>query len=143
MADTYNFTDGSITGGEAATQQNLFANDVYLLRSTIDFSLQTLDASETDVAQAIIIPAGTTVLTAYARVITTDVGAVFNIGYDGNIDQWGVSLATTADTIVGGLGSNAPVYFAAANTLDIQADASHDLDTLKIEVIAVCISHVK
>jgi hypothetical protein len=148
MATTYNFTDGSIAGVPRMTQTTLRENELTILRHIVDFSLQNIEAGAADVAQCLIIPAATTVLTAYVRVMTAETAnGTVDLGYGGNADQWGDALdvAAAADVTVGGLGSNVPVYFAAADTIDLTATtdgADVDLDGLKVEVFAVCLKHV-
>ena len=145
MATTYNFTDGSVAGHSVPADVTLHENRVRVKRNILDFSKQTLDAGEDDIAQAINIPANTTVLSAYIRVITAETAnGTCDLGYGGNVDQWGdgVSLAT-ANAIVGGL--DAPKYFAAADTIDVLATtdtADVDIDGAKIEVVARMLKHV-
>ena len=141
MATTYNFTDGSIAGAYVPAETTLIENQVVVRRNIVDFSLQTIDVSETDVVRVINVPANTTVLTAGARVITAETASSeFDIGYGGNVDQWGdgVSMAT-ANVTVGCL--DAPVYFAAADTIDITSSGSVDYDGGKIEVFALMLKH--
>lgn len=145
MATTYDFTDGSIAGVPVMTQTTLRENEPTILRNILDFSLQTLTAADSDVAKALIIPADTTVLNAWIRVITKETAnGSCDLGITGvNVDQWGdaCDLATAADAIVGGTLA-APYFFATADTIDVlvTADgAAVDLDGAKIEVCALCV----
>jgi hypothetical protein len=90
---TYNFIDGSITGQEAAEQKNYIPEDIVVYRNTVDFSMQSLDVSVPDVAQALQIPARTTVIKAFIRVITAETAdGLVNLGYGTDADYWGKSL---------------------------------------------------
>ena len=145
MATTYNFIDGTIDGAVRPADVTLHENRTRWLKTIVDFSLQNLDTGATDVGRVLNIPANTTVLTAYVRVMTAEAAnGTCDLGYGGNTDQWGdgISLAT-ADVIVGGL--DAPVFFAAADTIDIIGTvdgADVDLTTAKIEVVAKVLKHV-
>jgi hypothetical protein len=145
MATTYNFTNGSISGAMYPAETTLHENEIVVRRNIVDFSLQTLDAGEGDIAQVLKIPAKTTVLRAGIRVITAETAnGTVDLGYGGGVDEWGagVSLAT-ADAVVGMLDS--PVYFASADTIDIVATidvADVDIDGAKIEVFALMYKHV-
>ena len=93
MATTYNFTDGSVTGQETATQTNCIETPLEVRRNTIDFSQQTLEAGEADVAQCLIIPAYTTVVSAFIRVITAEgADGSVDLGYGTDPDYWGNCL---------------------------------------------------
>jgi hypothetical protein len=59
-----------------------------------------------------------------------------------NVDEWGDALAVdaTAGTIAGAINDWVPLYFSAADTIDLVATtdtADVDLDGLKVEVTAV------
>ncbi len=144
MATTYNFTDGSIAGQPVMTQTTLRENETTILRHIIDTTVQALDASETDVAQCLIIPASTTVLTAWIRPITVESTAscVVDLGVTGgNTDAFcdGVSLST-GSVVVGGLWE--PTLFASAGTIDLLMTSTVDADTAVFEVCALCVKHV-
>ena len=139
MATTYDFTDGSITGQMQPVAVTVIENRVTIMRNIVDCSKQTLTASASDVAKALNIPAGTTVLTSWMRVITAETsGAKASLGYAGGT-QFASAVAVSATGAVGG--SFAPAYFSAADTIDIIADATAavDLDGLKVEVCALCL----
>lgn len=143
-ASTYNFTDGSIAGAYVPADTTLHENRVIVRRNIVDFSLQSLDAGEGDIAQVINIPADTTVLRAGIRVITAETAnGTVDLGYGGDVDEWGDALSlATADVVVGMLDS--PMYFAAADTIDIKATtdtADVDIDGAKVEVFALMIKH--
>jgi hypothetical protein len=146
MATTYDFTNGSIGGAAVPRVKTAEENEVFFLRNIVDFSLQDLEAGETDVAQVIDIPAATTVITAWLRIMTAETAdGTVDLGYGGNPDVWGDALAvdSIAGSIVGYLW--VPVYFASADTIDITAttDSSDvDIDGLKVEVVAMCVKNV-
>ena len=74
-------------------QRTPVENELFFLRHIIDFSLQNLDSSATDVAQCLIIPAGVEVIDAYIRVITAETAdACVNLGYGSDVDYWGKNL---------------------------------------------------
>ena len=139
---TYNFTDGSIAGQIKPPETTLSENQPFILRNILDFSKQTLDAGNGDVAQALNVPAGTTVITAWIRVITAETtNGTVDLGYGGDVDKWGDGVAIdTANAIVGA--TVARVYFASADTIDVKATidvADVDIDGAKIEVCALCL----
>jgi hypothetical protein len=112
MATTYNFCDGSVTGGATATQKLLIDPDFQVRRNTIDCSIQTIDAGETDVAQCLAIPARTTVLNAYINVITAETAdATVHLGYGSDTDYWGQDLNLDAT-------GNASTVLTATSTWD-------------------------
>lgn len=142
---TYNFTDGSLPGQVMPAETTLHENKVVVRRNILDFSKQTLDAGVGDVAQAIKVPANTTVLRAGIRVITAETAnGTCDLGYGGAVNKWGNALSlAAANAIVGG--TDAPVFFAAEDTIDVAATvdtADVDLDGAKIEVFAEMLKHV-
>lgn len=142
-ATTYNFTDGSIAGMPVMTETTLCENAPVVLRNKIDTTLQALDASEVDVAQSLIIPAGTTVLTSWIRVITAETTAscVVDLGITGvNVDQFGDGVSLSAVGTVGGL--HVPHYFAADGTVDVLMTSTVDADTAVFEVCALCVKQL-
>lgn len=112
-------------------------------RVIIDCSLQTLDAGAADVCQCIDIPAGTTVLAAWLRVITAETAnGTVDLGYGGSVNAWGNALAvdSAAGTILGATHDWVPIHFATADTIDVVATtdtADVDIDGAKLEVNAV------
>lgn len=142
---TYNFTDGSLPGQVVPAETTLHENKVVIRRNILDFSRQTLDAGVGDVAQAINIPANTTVKRAYIRVLTAETAnGTCDLGYGGGVNTWGNALSLAAANVIVG-GTDAPVFFAAADTIDVVATtdtADVDLDGAKIEVIAEMVKHV-
>lgn len=144
MATTYDYSDGALLLASAATQQNVVRQEFQIYKNRLDFSNGILDESADDIAQALAIPAGTTVLTCYLRVITADTAnTTVNLGITGgDVDHWGTNLALSATGVVGGL--FAPYYFDTADTIDIigtDSGASVDIDTAVIEIYAICINH--
>lgn len=148
-ASTYVFYDGSINGQEIPAQHTLEDNILTVRRVIVDFSKQNLDAGEGDVAQVIPVEAGTFVMTAWLRVITAETAnGTCDLGYGGNVDEWGDALAldSAADSVLGAINDWVPVYFAADDTIDIVATtdtADVDLDGAKVEVVAVLLKVVK
>ena len=146
MATTYNYTDGSIQG-RGVLPLPVEYEKITPVKGVVDFSQQALDAGEGDIAQAINIPAKTTVLTVTALPLTDSddslppTNATVDVGYAGN-DQWGdgINIASAAY----GTTIFLPYYFAAADTIDITATtdtADVDIDSGRVEVIAYCIRH--
>jgi hypothetical protein len=139
MATTYNFTNGSITGVPIPTQCTLDENQPFILRAIIDLTKQNLSHSTSDVGQLLIIPAGTTVLTAWIRVITAGTtSATCTLGTGLSAAVWGTGLAldSAAATILGHLFD--PQYFATADTVDIVVGGATDI-LGKYEVCALCL----
>jgi hypothetical protein len=147
-ASTYVFYDGSIKGQQVPAQYTLEDNIITLRRVIVDCSKQNLDAGNGDVAQVIPIPAGTTVLSAWIRVITAETtNGTCDLGYGGNVDEWGDALAldSAAGSILGATNDWVPVYFASADTIDVVATtdtADVDLDGAKFEVCAVMVKTI-
>jgi len=127
MADTYNYTDGSITGVPVMTQQTPNENEPRIIRQIVDFTKQNLAHAASDVGQVLIIPEGTTVLTAWLRVITAGTtSATCTLGIGTSAAVWGTGLAldSTAATVLGHLFD--PQYFSSADTVDIVAGGATD-----------------
>jgi hypothetical protein len=145
MATTYNFTDGSISGVPKPPEHTPIEDRLFVRRNIIDCSKQTLDAGSADVGQVINIPAGTTVINAWIRVITAETAdGTCDLGYGGSVNVWGNAL--TLDSAAGSIlslaaGSQpAPIHFAAADTIDVVATTDTtdvDLDGAKFEVVAL------
>jgi len=139
MATTYNFTDGTIAGVPIPTQHTLDENQPFIVRHIIDLTKQNLSHSATDVGQVLIIPAGTTVLTAWIRIITAGTtSATCTLGTGVSAAVWGTGLAL--DTAAGGILGRlvVPQYFAAADTVDIVVGGATDI-LGKYEVCALCL----
>ena len=139
MTETYNFTNGSIAGVPVMTQQTLNANEPKILRQIIDLTKQNLAHGTTDIAQCLIIPAGTTILTAWIRVITagtTSATCTIGTGVSAAIFGTGLDLTSTAGTILGHLWD--PLYTADADTVDITSGGATDI-LGKYEVCALCL----
>ena len=143
MATTYDFAAGTtIVGVNPPITPTPNENTFFILRNIIDCSKQTLGAGTTDIAQILDIPAGTTIVSCYVRIITAETAAAtFTLGYSGAANVWGNALA--ADTAAGGiLGAThdwVPVHFASADTVDIVISGAVDFDAFKFEVVAVCL----
>ena len=149
--ETYNFTDGSIAGQVIPRAYNTGENQLYIRRNFVDFSKQSLDAGNADVAQVINIPAGVCVIDAWLRVITKETAdGTVDLGYSGSgtdVDHWGAALAV--DSAVGTIlrlpttTDAPPIYFSSAGTIDIKATTDTndvDIDGLKCEVVALCVN---
>ncbi len=142
---TYNFTDKSILGVPKPPEMTVDETLLVVRRNIIDTTLQNLDAGDGDIAQVINIPANTTVLWAGIRVMTADAAnSTVDLGVTTtNADQWGDALSlATANVLVGML--HAPLFFAAADTIDVLATtdgADVNITAAIFEVIAVCIEH--
>jgi len=144
MAETYNLTDGSITGQPKVSDTLPNTTGLYTRRNIVDCaninSGSGLDAGNADVAQVINIPADTWVLQVVLRTITAETAnGTVDLGSDTDVDQWGAALAIDAsagivDTI------DIAEYFASANTIDVLATtdtADVDIDGWKFEIIAL------
>jgi hypothetical protein len=142
-ATTYVFYDGTVAGTSINPQMDTQLNYLTVRRVIVDLANQTLDAGEGDIAQVIPIPAGTVVLSAWIRIITAETAnGTLDLGWGTNPDEWGDALAVdaTAGTIAGAINDWVPLYFSAADTIDLTATtdtADIDLDGLKVEVTAV------
>jgi hypothetical protein len=142
-ADTVVWYDGSISGTPVVPQMETTNNLMTIRRIIVDFSDRTLDAGDADVAQVIPVPAGTTVLSAWLRVITAETtNGTVDLGYGGSVNAWGNALAvdSTAGLILGATHDWVPIYFSSADTIDLVATtdtADVDIDGAKVEVIAV------
>lgn len=136
MATIYNFTDGTIAGqmipdghtkgrSRKTPARPLIPIDshLFVLRNTVDFSKQTLDVSETDVARVLNIEAGTTVLDVWARIATAETAdAILNLGYGSDVDRWGHSLAMDVTGVV-------PTVYVATVTWDAASINEAEADT--------------
>jgi hypothetical protein len=144
MATTYVFYDGSIAGQMVPPKHTPEEDEMFILRNIVDFSKQTLEAGEGDIAQVLAVPAGTTVVSCWLRVITAETtSGTVDLGYAAN-NTWGDALAvdTAAGGILGATHDWVPIYFEDADTIDITAttDTSDvDIDGCKVEVTAVCL----
>lgn len=144
-ASTYVFYDGSIAGQQRTTFFTPNEDSPFALRNIIDCSKQTLDAGEGDIAQVLLVPAGTTVIDAWLRIITAETAnGTVDLGYGGAVNHWGNALAVdgTAGTIAATALRSVPVHFGSADTIDLVATtdtADVDIDGFKGEVVAICI----
>ena len=136
---TYDFTDGSISGQDVPPEVTPDETKAWVQRNVIDAANQNLASG--DVAQAMNIEAGCTVLTAWARVITADSGGgTISLGYGGAASKWGSGGAVSAaDADV--LGSFDPAYFASDDTIDITVSTAA-LTTAKLEVCALVVKQI-
>lgn len=145
-ASTYVFYDGSIDGQMKPAQCTTEDNTLVIRRIIVDCSKQNLDAGNGDVAEVIPIPAGTTVLAAWIRIITAETtNGTVDLGYGGSVNAWGDALAvdSAANSILGATHDWVPVYFASADTIDVVATtdtADVDIDGAKFEVVAVMLN---
>ena len=115
MATTYNFTNGSISGQNRQVAHTPEEDRLFILRNIVDFSLQSLDVSASDVAKVINIPADTLVLDVFMRCITAETAdAILDLGYGSDTDYWGQKLAmdTTAGLMI-------PTILKASATWDV------------------------
>jgi len=144
MATEYVFYDGSITGQIVPPKHTPEEDEMFVLRNIVDFSKQTLEAGESDVAQVLSIPAGTTVIACWLRIITAETASgTVDLGYAAG-NSWGNALALdgSVGAILGATHSWVPYHFVAADTIDITATtdtADVDIDGAKVEVTAVCL----
>jgi hypothetical protein len=128
MATTYNFTDGSLAGQVFPPTPRVTDSEVTILKNILDFSRQNIEAGASDVAQALIVPADTTVLACWMRVITAETAnATVDLGYGSNADQWGGALNVDATGIV-------PTVLEGSVTWDASAIADGDEEAKEIPV---------
>jgi len=133
MATTYDYTTG--LHPYAGAQKMLEDPEVKALRNIVDFTEHPMDASETDVAQVLAIPAGTIVLDVFMRMITAETAdALCDLGYGGSVNQWGknLNMDTTAGLIVPRTlyatatwdPASCPSYVAASGAVHISVDTT-------------------
>ena len=144
MATTYVFYDGSISGQMVPPRHTPEEDEMFILRNIVDFSKQTLEAGEGDIAQVLYIPADTTVIACWLRIITAETtNGTVDLGYGGS-NGWGDALGLdgSVGAILGCTHDWVPIYFGDADTVDITATtdtADVDIDGAKVEVVAVCL----
>lgn len=114
------------------------APDVTVIHGEFDASQRNLAAG--DVAEVLAIPAGTDVHFVYVEVLTTDDAThVFNVGDGADPDGYVAGAAADALATSKGAGAIAAAgskFYAAADTIDIEAAVGDPLDTLKVRIIA-------
>ena len=146
MATIYNFTNGSIAGvnpgdkSQHTTTPRGFSP--FILRNVFDTQYQNI-ANDGSSAGVLYIPAGITVLSCFLRIITVDAGGgTLSLGVTvTDATKWGSAIPLSTEgvpEVTGGPVYN-PLYFSAADYIDILEDAAAAITTLKAEVIAVCI----
>lgn len=146
MATTYDFTDESVQGPIRPILRPIEYGEISIIKNIVDFNQQALDAGEADIAQALNIPAKTTVFFVTVLALTDSDGdlpatnTTVDVGFGGNADQWGdgISIASAAH----GTALFAPYYFSSADTIDLTATtdgADVDIDSGRVEVTAYCI----
>ena len=144
MATTRNFTDGSLPDHKKQHATTPRGFNLFTLRNIVDTTKSTCDFdAAADIAQALAIPAGVTVLAVSVRVITADGnGAVLSCGVTGvDADKWGSAIPVTPageQEVTGGPVWN-PLYFATADTIDLLSDGGGVIDDGVFEVKAICV----
>ena len=133
--------------GSVGTGKPWGINDrLYVKKSTVDTSKTGITNTNADVYEAIYIPAGTVVMTAWFKVITaesTNVTATFQLGITGtDTDEYvAVTTCATAGEVMGpdgdiiGLGGT---LFESADTLDLLVATAAFTDCV-VEVYALCL----
>ena len=146
MATTYNFMNGSVQGSRSVVQPVLEPGVITPIRAYIDFTQQTIDAGEGDIAQVIQIPAGTWVMDCFMRVITAETAdATCSLGYGDDADYWGralnldatgvaKTLLTASDTWDAGSIATAPAMLSGTATWDAGSIADGDEEAKEITV---------
>ena len=143
MAVTYNFTNGSIDGQPKVNDTLPNTTGIFCRSNTVDFANQNLDSGNSDIAQVINVPADTWFLSVMGRIITAETdNAQVNIGYGADPDHWVDDDGCDAADLAAGEELLpiwvAPMYFAAADTVDVATGTNDiDYDALKLEVIAI------
>lgn len=141
MATIYNYTDGTIAGQKIPSSHAKIKSrkmailplspidqHLFVLRNYVDFTKQTLDVSETDVARVLNVIAGTTVLDCWARIVTAEgSGAILNLGYGSDVDKWGQELAMDVTGVV-------PAIYTATVTWDAGAITDGNEEVKEITV---------
>jgi hypothetical protein len=144
MATTRNFTDGSLPGHKKQHATTPRGFSLFTLRNIVDTTQSTCDFdAAADIAQALLIPAGTTVLAVSVNVLTVDAnGAVLSCGVTGvDATKWGSAIPVTPvgeKEVTGGPVFN-PLYFAAADTIDLLSDGGGVISDGVFEVKAICV----
>jgi hypothetical protein len=143
MATYTTYTDNSVIasssgGNYAGTPMQTVLTGVF------DASKRNLAAA--DVAEVVNIPAGTHVQQVFVEVLVVDDAThVFNVG-DGT-DPNGYVTGAAADALATVQGGGAYVdataagvgkFYAAADTIDIEAATGDPLDTLKVRISVAC-----
>ncbi len=145
---TYDFTNGSVQGPLRPLPLPVEKGDITPVRNIVDFSQQALDAGLGDVGRVLNIPAGTTVLYVTALPLTDADGnlpaanTTIDVGTGIDVDQFGAGLSMAASQY--GTALFAPLYLAAADTIDIKATtdgADVNITTGRVEITAFCIKH--
>jgi hypothetical protein len=139
----YNFTDGSIAGQPIPPNTLPNTSGVFTRSNVIDFANQNLDSGNNDVASVINVPADTWVLGVAVRIVEVEAdNAEMDIGYGSDYDAWtSTILEVDAGAGTGGRATTFnPVYFAAADTIDITNNNNDvDFDNLIVEVVALMV----
>lgn len=140
MAATYDFTNSAVAYTSVCPVTTLEDNRLVVRRVVIDFAEQNLAAGQS--AQVMVLPANTLVVQAGVRCITADANANYNLGDLGQDNIWfnETEAADTANAVVFSNSANA-IFYSSANALVITSVAN-GLDTLKVEVFAVCLPWV-
>ena len=130
-------------GGEtiAAVSGSNYAGSpvVTVLTGVFDASKRALAAA--DIAEVVVIPAGTYVMKVFYRVLTADATQTLNVGDGADPDGY-VAAADVGTANNSGVGAGALAtgkYYASADTIDIEVPATKALDTLKVVISAACV----
>lgn len=131
----------------------------FFLYNPINFSAQTLDAGDADVAQVLHIRRGTYIFNVWINVVQAcPTSSTIDLGYGSDTDYWGNALPldtvglvaqkyivteTASMRVIGDRSpfAGVPVYFSSADTIDIIATvdtADVNISSGKIEVVAEC-----
>lgn len=116
----------------------VFAPNHKLVRVTVNFALQTLDASASDVQQLITVPANTMVMRCWPVVRTSGTSnGAFDLGYGSVVDYWGNAIAidnTGCNVVLRGT--------EASGQWDIGNIADGDEEVLEVTVDGVALGDV-
>ena len=144
MVQNLIFTDGSIDGMKKQHATTPRGFSPFTLRNRLDFTLTGADLdAAADTVDALVVPAGVTVLSVQLNVLTVDAnGATFSMGITGtDTSKWGSGIAVSAagmQEVTGGPVYN-PFYVTAADYITLLSDGGGVVDDLICEIIAVCI----
>jgi hypothetical protein len=115
MATTYDFTSSDTQGTRGLIQPVLDPGVITPIKNRIDFSQQTLDAGDGDIAQCINIPSETYVLDCFVSVATAETAnATFDLGYGGDAGYFGKNLNLDSTGVV-------PTLLSGSDTWDAES----------------------
>lgn len=130
----YDFTDKTKTYFAPAPDHTSWEHMLTIKRNIVDFAKQNLVASDT--ATVLDLPADTIVWGLYVRTITADASAQVELLINSTsvVTTSSANLASADDAI--GKMLTEPTILTTAGHVKLKAEST--LDTLKVEVVALC-----